>query len=76
MFDFKNYVIKIALHVQHNTVCNCIYIHANITTCSVTQSQSPVFLFFNFVNLFFKILMYLVVSRFQWLISAEVADFT
>jgi hypothetical protein len=27
--------------------------------------------FFYFINLFFKILMYLVISRIQWLISAE-----
>jgi hypothetical protein len=44
--------------VQHNTVCNCIYIHTNIATCSMTQSHCPIFLVFNFINLFFKILMY------------------
>jgi hypothetical protein len=27
MFDFNTYVIKIMLWVQHNTVCNCIYLH-------------------------------------------------
>jgi hypothetical protein len=46
------------LQAQHNIVRHCVYMHTNITTCSVTQSQCPVFLFFNFINLFFKILMY------------------
>jgi hypothetical protein len=32
-----------------------MYIHTNIATCSVTQSQCPVLLFlFNFINLFFS----------------------
>jgi hypothetical protein len=56
------------LQVQRNTACNCIYIHTNITTCSVTQSQCPAFLFFNFINLFFKIQMYLSSAEFSgWL---------
>jgi hypothetical protein len=54
---FKSCVIKIMSQVQHNTVCNCIYIHTNITTRPITQSQCPIFLFF-FINLFFKILMH------------------
>jgi hypothetical protein len=40
---------------------NCIYIHTNVTTCSVTQSQCPMLLFiffYYFRNLFFKTLMY------------------
>jgi hypothetical protein len=40
------------------TVSNYIYIHTNITTCYMTQSQFPNLLFFNFINIFFKILMY------------------
>jgi hypothetical protein len=56
LFLFKNYIIKI-VYLQHNAVCNCIYIHTNIITCSMSQSQCPIFLFFNFINLFFKILM-------------------
>jgi hypothetical protein len=35
-----------------------MYIHTNITTCSVTKSQCPVFLFYNFIHLFFKIHTY------------------
>jgi hypothetical protein len=45
--------------VQHNTVCSCIYIQRNITTCCMTQSHCPMFLFFfKFATLYFKILMY------------------
>jgi hypothetical protein len=43
---FLDYVIKIMLQVQHNTACNCIYIHTKTTTCSMTQSQCPILLVF------------------------------
>jgi hypothetical protein len=43
--DFKNYVVKIMLQVQHNTACNCIYIHASKTKCFMTQPQCLIVFF-------------------------------
>jgi hypothetical protein len=40
---------------QHNAVCNCMYIHTNMTTFHDSVSR---LLVFNITNLFFKILMY------------------
>ena len=42
MFNFKNRVIKMTsqIKLQHNTACNCFYIHVNITTCYVTHSPN------------------------------------
>ena len=55
---------------KHNiTVYNCTYIHTNITTCFVTQC--PILLFFLIVLIYFSKFYCLVISRFQWLISAE-----
>ena len=52
------FTLRKSCHKYNITVCNCIYIHTNITTCSVTQSLCPILLFFKFLNLLFKILMY------------------
>jgi hypothetical protein len=46
------------VQLKHNTACNCMYVHTNITTRSVTRSLCPVFLFFSFINLFFSTLTY------------------
>jgi hypothetical protein len=41
--------------IYHTTMCRCVYIHANITTCFMTQSQCPVFLVFcKFINFNFE----------------------
>jgi hypothetical protein len=53
-FYFKNDVIKIMSEAQHNTVCTCIYIHTNITAPSMTQSQSPIFLVFYILLIYFS----------------------
>jgi hypothetical protein len=70
MCDFKNYVIKI-MSVQHNNVCNCIYIRTNITTCSMTQSLFTVLLFFDFMSSFFQNSAVLLIGQLQWPILAE-----
>jgi hypothetical protein len=47
------------------------YIRTNITTCSMTQSQCPVFLFFKIYYLIFKNSDVLVINRVQCLILVE-----
>jgi hypothetical protein len=59
------------LYIQHNTVCDCIYIHTNITTHSMTQLQCSVFFFFLILLIYFRNSNVLIISQFQWLISAE-----
>jgi hypothetical protein len=51
------FMLKVTLHKCHKhntTVYNYIYIHIYITTCSITQSQCPILLFFLILLIYFS----------------------